>query len=63
MVNADERKFLEGELNFAQGKTTIKNFLKTFAKELITQQWIEYNRNETDHAWVNKLFTKFYNYL
>lgn len=52
MVNADERKFLEGELNFAQGKTTIKNFLSTFAKELITQKWIEYNRNETDPAWV-----------
>lgn len=48
---ADTRKYLEGELNYAEGKTTIKNFLSTISKELITQNWIEYNRNETDHAW------------
>lgn len=49
---AEERKYLEGELNYAEGKTTIANFLSTLSKELITQNWIAYNRNETDHAWV-----------
>lgn len=49
---ANERKYLEGELNYAEGKTTIANFLSTISRELIAQNWIAYNRNETDHAWV-----------
>lgn len=48
---AEAKKYLEGELNYAEGKTTIANFLSTISKELITQNWIEYNKNETDHAW------------
>lgn len=47
----EERKFLEGELKFVEGKTTIKQFLKTLATELVTQQWIPYEKNPTDPAW------------
>ena len=48
---SDERKYLSGELNYSEGKTTIKNFLSAISRELISQNWIAYNKNETDHAW------------
>lgn len=47
----EERKYLSGELNYTEGKTTIANFLSTISRELISQNWIAYNKNETDHAW------------
>lgn len=48
---SDEKKYLKGELNYTEGKTTIANFLSTISRELISQNWIAYNKNETDHAW------------
>ena len=46
-----DRKWLEGEVKFVEGKTVIKHFLKTLATELVTQQWIPYDKNPTDPAW------------
>lgn len=47
----EDRKWLEGELKFVEGKTTIKDFLRTLATELVTQRWLPYEKNETDPAW------------
>lgn len=47
----EDRKWLQGEVKFVEGKTTIKDFLKTLATEVVTQQWIPYEKNETDPAW------------
>lgn len=46
-----KRKFLAGELNFVEGTSTIKEFLKTFATKIIRQNWIPYDRLEEDIAW------------
>ncbi len=47
----EERKWLEGELKFVEGKTTIKDFLRTLATQMVTQSWIPYEKNETNPAW------------
>ena len=48
----EDRKWLEGEVKFVEGKTTIKQFLRTLAMEMVTQKWIPYDKNPTDPAWV-----------
>lgn len=47
----NETKFLKNELDYVEGVSTIKNFLKTFAKSVIKQNWIPFDKNETDRAW------------
>lgn len=44
-------KFLKGQLNFVEGTSTIKDFLKTFASRVIKQDWIPYDKNGLDKAW------------
>ncbi len=44
-------KFNKGELNYVEGVSTIKDFLKTFAKNVIKQSWIPYDKDEEDKAW------------
>lgn len=46
-----KNKFLKGELQFVEGTSTIKEFLKTFATKVIRQDWIPYDRLEEDIAW------------
>lgn len=46
------RKWLEGEVKFVEGKTTIDTLLETLAREIVSQNWIEYNKNPKDKAWV-----------
>lgn len=47
----DKTKFLKGELQFKEGSSSIKNFLQTFAKSVIRQDWIPYDKNEQNKAW------------
>lgn len=46
-----KNKYLKGEVNFAEGVSTIKEFLKTFATNVIKQNWVQYDKTELDKAW------------
>lgn len=56
---SNDRKWLEGEVKFVEGKTTIKDFLKTIATEMVTQQWIPYDNTTTNKAWIFDLRREF----
>lgn len=45
------KKWLEGEVKFVEGKSTIANFLEDLAREIVTQNWISYDKNPNDKAW------------
>lgn len=44
-------KFLKGQLNYAEGVATIKDFIKTFATKVVKQNWVPFDRKENDKAW------------
>lgn len=48
---ANEKKWLEGENKFVEGKTTIGRFLETLAREIVTQNWVSYEKDPEDVAW------------
>ena len=48
---SQQRNWLEGEVRFAEGKTTIKNLLSTLAKELTTSDWRILDRTALDTVW------------
>lgn len=45
------RNWLEGEVRYAEGKTTIKNLIPTLAKELTTSTWRTLERTALDEVW------------
>ena len=47
----NQTKFKINELDYVEGVSTIQNFLQTIAKSVIKQNWIPYDKNETDRAW------------
>lgn len=48
---SNQRNWLEGEVRYTEGKTTIKQFLSTLAKELTTSTWRTLNRTALDDVW------------
>ena len=48
---ADKRKFLEGELKFTEGKTSVENILTTISSELVKKGWVEYQKQGVDYPW------------
>lgn len=49
--NQQDVKFREGELSFVESKSTIKEFLKSLATDIVTQEWIPYDKSQTNRAW------------
>lgn len=49
------KKYLEGELKYVEGKTTIKDFLHTLSTRIVSQQWIPLERNLVDPSWTFNL--------
>lgn len=48
---SNDRKFLEGELRYAEGKTNVKGIMKTIANELVKTDWIEYQKRGVGSPW------------
>ena len=46
-----DKKFLEGELRYVNGKTTVEGFLKSLATEIVKQNWIPFKRSEENPYW------------
>ena len=50
-MNSEDKKWLSGELRFAEGQTSVDEFLKTIASELVKRDWVSYKRNRWDAPW------------
>lgn len=51
MDNLQSRTYLQGEVRYSEGKTTIKDFIKTLGRELTRQDWLDLPRTQFDFVW------------